>query len=226
MDKSDFSRFAYSEKRISPMTLHRYGNAVNAYINPTIIEERRMNVAQMDVMSRLLCDRILFLGVPIDPDVANIVNAQLLFLASTDDKADITMYINTPGGSVIDGLSIMDTMLLVKPDIATVCTGLAASMGSILLSSGTKGKRSTLPHSRVMIHQPLGGVSGQASDILIEAKEIEKCREELYRILAENTGQSYEKIFEDSDRNFWMSPKEAMAYGIIDTIIGQPDKNN
>lgn len=217
----DFERFATLGQGISPMTLHRYGNAVDAYINPTIIEERRMNVAQMDVMSRLLCDRILFLGVPVDSDVANIINAQLLFLASTDDKADITMYINTPGGSVTDGLSIMDTMSLVKPDVATVCTGLAASMGSILLSSGTKGKRSALPHSRVMIHQPLGGAHGQASDILIEAREIEKCREELYRILAENTGQSYEKIFADADRNFWMSANEALSYGMIDKVLGR-----
>lgn len=226
MKSNDFSRFAYCEKRISPMTLHRYENAVDAYINPTIIEERRMNVAQMDVMSRLLCDRILFLGVPVDPDVANIINAQLLFLASTDDKADITMYINTPGGSVTDGLSIMDTMSLVKPDVATVCTGLAASMGSIILSSGARGKRSALPHSRMMIHQPLGGTHGQASDILIEAREIEKCRGELYRILSENTGQSYEKIFADADRNFWMSAEEAKTYGMIDTILGQPVKNN
>lgn len=217
----DFERFATLGQGISPMTLHRYGNAVDAYINPTIIEERRMNVAQMDVMSRLLCDRILFLGVPVDSDVANIINAQLLFLASTDDKADITMYINTPGGSVTDGLSIMDTMSLVKPDVATVCTGLAASMGSILLSSGAKGKRSALPHSRVMIHQPLGGAHGQASDILIEAREIEKCREELYRILAENTGQSYEKIFADADRNFWMSANEALSYGMIDKVLGR-----
>ena len=161
---SDFEKFAKSELGVGSMTLHRYGSAMDSYINPTIIEERKLNVASMDVFSRLMMDRIIFLGVPIDDDVANIVQAQLLFLASsTDSNADITLYLNTPGGSVSAGLGIYDTMQLVEPDIATVCTGMAASMGSVLLCAGTKGKRSALPHSRVLIHQPLGGARGQAS---------------------------------------------------------------
>lgn len=203
---------------ISPMTLDRYSNA---YINPTIIEERRMNATAIDVFSRLLMDRIIFLGVPIDDDVANIIQAQLLYLASTDPKADISMYINTPGGSVSAGLGIYDTMNLIEPQVSTICTGMAASMGSILLSSGAKGKRSALTHSRVMIHQPLGGASGQASDILIEAKEIEKCREELYKILSENSGQPYGKIFRDADRNFWLTAEEAVSYGLVDRILSR-----
>ena len=170
---SDFEKFAKSEFGVGPMTLHRYSSATGSYINPTIIEERKLNVASMDVFSRLMMDRIIFLGVPIDDDVANIVQAQLLFLASsTDSNADITLYLNTPGGSVSAGLGIYDTMQIVEPDIATVCTGMAASMGSVLLCAGTKGKRSALPHSRVLIHQPLGGAQGQASDILIAAKEL------------------------------------------------------
>jgi len=213
----DFEKFATLGMGISPMTLNRYSNA---YINPTIIEERRLNATAIDVFSRLLMDRIIFLGVPIDDDVANIIQAQLLYLSSVDPKADISMYINTPGGSVSAGLGIYDTMNLIEPQVATICTGMAASMGSILLSSGAKGKRSALPHSRVMIHQPLGGASGQASDIIIEAKEIEKCREELYKILSDNSGQPYEKIFCDADRNFWLTSAEAKSYGLIDKILG------
>lgn len=215
---NDFEKFARSNN-VSSLTLGRYSAAVDSYINPSIIEERKLNVASMDVFSRLMMDRIIFLGVPIDDDVANIIQAQLLYLASTDEKADISMYINTPGGSVTAGLGIYDTMQLVEPDIATICTGMAASMGSILLCAGTKGKRSALPHSRVMIHQPLGGVSGQASDILIEAKEIEKCRTELFGIIAEHSGQKAEKIAADADRNFWMSAQEALDYGMIDRIL-------
>lgn len=215
---NDFEKFARSNN-VSSLTLGRYSAAVDSYINPSIIEERKLNVASMDVFSRLMMDRIIFLGVPIDDDVANIIQAQLLYLASTDEKADISMYINTPGGSVTAGLGIYDTMQLVEPDIATICTGMAASMGSILLCAGTKGKRSALPHSRVMIHQPLGGVSGQASDILIEAKEIEKCRAELFGIIAEHSGQKAEKIAADADRNFWMSAQEALDYGMIDRIL-------
>ena len=162
--------------------MHRYQSAVDAYINPTILEERRLNVASMDVFSRLMMDRIIFLGVPIDDDVANIVTAQLLFLASNDSAADISLYLNTPGGQVSSGLAIYDTMQLIEPDVATICTGMAASMGSVLLCAGSAGKRSALPHSRVMIHQPLGGAQGQASDILIAAQEIEKIRKELYSI--------------------------------------------
>ena len=218
---NDFDLFARSTKGISSLTMHDYRSAVDAYINPSIIEERKLNVAVMDVFSRLMMDRIIFLGLPIDNDVANIVQAQLLYLASTDAKADISLYLNTPGGIVSAGLGIYDTMQLVEPDVATICTGLAASMGSVLLCAGAEGKRSALPHSKVMIHQPLGGVSGQASDILIEAKEIEKCRKELLQILADHSHQSYEKVFADADRNFWMTAQEALEYGMIDKILGK-----
>ena len=216
----EFEKFASLDRGISSMTLGRYSAAVDKYINPTIIEERKMNVAQLDVMSRLLMDRILFLGVPIDDDVANIIVAQLLFLASQDDKADISLYLNTPGGQVPSGLAIYDTMQLIKSDVATICTGMAASMGSVLLCAGAEGKRSALPHSRVMIHQPLlSGISGQASDILIEAKEIERCRAELFGIISEHSGQPIEKIATDADRNYWMTSQDAVAYGMIDKIL-------
>lgn len=214
----NFELFARSHG-VNPMTLHRYSTVHDSYINPTIIEERRMNVASMDVFSRLMMDRIIFLGVPVDDDVANILQAQMLFLSSMDPKSEISLYINTPGGSVSAGLGIYDTMQLIEPDISTICTGMAASMGAILLCAGTKGKRAALPHSRVMIHQPLGGVQGQASDILIEAREIEKCRTELYTILSVHSGSSYEKVAGDADRNFWMSADEAKEYGIIDRIL-------
>ena len=217
----DFDLFARSTKGISSLTMHDYRSAVDAYINPSIIEERKLNVAVMDVFSRLMMDRIIFLGLPIDNDVANIVQAQLLYLASTDATADISLYLNTPGGVVSAGLGIYDTMQLIEPDVATICTGMAASMGSILLCAGAEGKRSALPHSRVMIHQPLGGVSGQASDILIEAKEIEKCRQELVQILADHSHQTYEKVFADADRNYWMTAPEALEYGMIDKILGK-----
>ena len=189
--KTDFEKFAGASSGISSLALSQYIGAVNSYLNPSIIEERKLNVAAMDVFSRLMMDRIIWLGVQIDNDVANILQAQLLYLESTDPTAEISMYINTPGGSVSAGLGIYDTMQLISPDVATICTGMAASMGSILLCAGAKGKRAALPHSRVMIHQPLGGVQGQASDILIEAKEIEKCRAELYSIISEHSGQSY-----------------------------------
>ena len=221
---TDFQKYASLSQGISPMALGRYSEAVNYYINPSIIEERKLNVASMDVFSRLMMDRIIFLGVPIDDDVANIIQAQLLYLASVDDKADISLYLNSPGGSVTAGLGIYDTMQLITPDVATICTGMAASMGSILLCAGAPGKRAALPHSRVMIHQPLGGVKGQASDILIEAKEIEKCRQELYEILAVHTGQSVEKIFADADRNFWMSSAEAKDYCMIDKILTRENR--
>lgn len=216
---NDFTKFASLDRGISTNTLGRYAAAVNSYINPSVIEERRMNVASMDVFSRLMMDRIIFLGVPVDDDVANIIQAQLLFLASTDPKADISVYLNTPGGSVSAGLGIYDTMQLIEPQVATICTGMAASMGAVLLCAGSKGKRAALPHSRVMIHQPLGGVSGQASDILIEAKEIEKCRDELYSIISEHTGQPFDKVAVDSDRNYWMRADEALQYGMIDRIL-------
>ena len=213
---NEFEKYAVKDRGISSMTLHRYSSA---YINPTIIEERKLNVASMDVFSRLMMDRIIFLGVPIDDDVANIIQAQLLFLASADSSADILLYLNTPGGQVSSGLGIYDTMQLVEPDVATICTGMAASMGSVLLCAGAQGKRSALPHSRVLIHQPLGGAQGQASDILIAAKEIEKLREELFRIIATHTGQPYEKVAADGDRDYWMSAEEALAYGMVDEVL-------
>ena len=213
---TEFEKYAVKDRGISSMTLHRYSSA---YINPTIIEERKLNVASMDVFSRLMMDRIIFLGVPIDDDVANIIQAQLLFLASADSSADILLYLNTPGGQVSSGLGIYDTMQLVEPDVATICTGMAASMGSVLLCAGAPGKRSALPHSRVLIHQPLGGAQGQASDILIAAKEIEKLREELFRIIASHTGQPYEKVAADGDRDYWMSAEEALAYGMVDEVL-------
>lgn len=225
MSKNEFNRFASKGCGISSMTLHRYESAVeSSYINPHIIEERKLNVASMDVFSRLMMDRIIFLGVPIDDDVANIIQAQLLFLASNDSGADISLYINTPGGQVTSGLGIYDTMQLIEPDVATICTGMAASMGSVLLCAGEKGKRSALPHSRVLIHQPLGGAKGQASDILIAAKEIEKTRTELYNIISEHSGQPFEKVFADADRDYWMSAKEALEYGMVDEILVKKGK--
>ena len=218
MDK-EFLKYTRLEHGISSMTMHRYQSALDAYNNPTILEERRLNVASMDVFSRLMMDRIIFLGVPIDDDVANIVTAQLLFLASNDSSSDISLYLNTPGGQVSSGLAIYDTMQLIEPDVATICTGMAASMGSVLLCAGAGGKRSALPHSRVMIHQPLGGAHGQASDILIAAQEIEKIRKELYTIISEHSGQSLEKIYADGDRDFWMNAKEALEYGMVDEIL-------
>lgn len=216
---SEFKKFASLDRGISANTLDRYSKATAFYINPSVIEERRLNAVPMDVFSRLLMDRIVFLGVPIDDDVANIIQAQMLFLASADPKADITMYINTPGGSVSAGLGIYDTMQLVEPKVGTICTGMAASMGAVLLCAGERGLRASLPHSRVMIHQPLGGVSGQASDILIEAKEIERCRCELYSIISEHSGQPFDRVASDSDRNYWMGAKEALEYGMIDRIL-------
>ena len=211
---NDFIKYAKSECGVSPIVMSQYAS----YISPNILEERDIKGHTMDVFNRLLMDRIIFLGVPINADVANIIQAQLLYLDSVSDK-DINLYLNTPGGEVISGLAIYDTMQLIKSDVATTCAGMAASMGSILLCGGTKGKRNILPHSKVMIHQPLGGVSGQASDILIEAKEIEKCREELYRILSTNCNQPYDKVFVDADRNYWMTADEALVYGMVDNII-------
>ena len=181
-------------------------------------------MAALDVFSRLLMDRIIWLGVPIDDDVANIIQAQLLFLSSSDSTADISLYINTPGGQVSSGLGIYDTMQLVEPDVATICTGMAASMGSVLLCAGARGKRSALPHSRVLIHQPLGGAQGQASDILIAAKEIEKLRKELCTIISEHSGQPFDRVFADADRDFWMSAPEALEYGMIDRILTKSKK--
>ena len=216
---TEFEKYASLERGISTNTLDRYAGFVSGYINPTVIEERKLNATSIDVFSRLLMDRIIWVGCAIDDDVANIVQAQLLFLSSIDSKADISLYLNTPGGSVSDGLGIYDTMQIITPDVATICTGMAASMGSVLLCAGAKGKRSALPHSRVMIHQPLGGVKGQAEDILIEAREIEKCRKELFNIISEHSGQPFDKVFADGDRNYWMTAQEALEYGMIDQIM-------
>lgn len=216
---SEFEKYATGHLGISSLSLHRFSSMQAAYINPSIIEERQMNVAVMDVFSRLMMDRIIFLGVPISDDVANIIQAQLLFLDSTDSKADIQLYINSPGGSVYAGLGIYDTMQLVSSDVATICTGLAASMASVLLTAGAKGKRSALPHSRVMIHQPIGGAEGQASDIEITAREILKLKKELYEIISAHTGKGIDKIEKDADRDYWMTAKEAKRYGMIDEIL-------
>jgi ATP-dependent Clp protease protease subunit len=216
---TEFERFACYDKNIGTATLSRYGAVLSNHINPAVIEERKLNATSIDVFSRLLMDRVIWLGCPIDDDVANIIQAQLLFLSSNDPKADISLYINSPGGSVSAGLGIYDTIQFVTPDVATICTGMAASMGSVLLCAGTKGKRSALPHSRVMIHQPLGGVQGQAEDILIEAREIDKCRKELYDIISRHSGQTYGKVFKDADRNYWMTAEDAKAYGMIDRIL-------
>ena len=216
---TEFEKYASLGRGISTNTLERYADFVSGYINPTVIEERKLNATSIDVFSRLLMDRIIWVGCAIDDDVANIVQAQLLFLSSIDSKADISLYLNTPGGSVSDGLGIYDTMQIITPDVATICTGMAASMGSVLLCAGAKGKRSALPHSRVMIHQPLGGVKGQAEDILIEAREIEKCRKELFNIISEHSGQPFDKVFADGDRNYWMTAQEALEYGMIDQIM-------
>ncbi len=218
---TEFEKFAVGHCGISSTTLSR---VVSGYMNPTIIEERTLNVAQMDVFSRLMMDRIIFLGCPIDDDVANIIQAQLLFLDSTGSDSDITLYINSPGGGVYAGLGIYDTMQTIRCDVATVCTGMAASMASILLAAGTAGKRSILPHSRVMIHQPLGGAQGQASDIEITAREIVKLKGELYEILAHHTGKSVDDITRDADRDFWMRAPEALEYGMVDEIVSPAKK--
>ena len=218
---TEFEKYASLGRGISTNTLERYAGFVSGYINPTVIEERKLNATSIDVFSRLLMDRIIWVGCAIDDYVANIVQAQLLFLSSIDSKADISLYLNTPGGSVSDGLGIYDTMQIITPDVATICTGMAASMGSVLLCAGAKGKRSALPHSRVMIHQPLGGVKGQAEDILIEAREIEKCRKELFNIISEHSGQPFDKVFTDGDRNYWMTAQEALEYGMIDQIMAK-----
>ena len=222
---NEFEKYASLDRGINPLTLGRYSAAVDHAINPMVIEERRMNVASMDVFSRLLMDRIIFLGVPIDDDVSNIIQAQLLFLASLDEKADISLYLNTPGGQISSGLAIYDTMQLITPAVSTICTGMAASMGAVLLCAGEKGKRSALPHSRVLIHQPLGGAKGQASDILIAAKQIEKARAELCEILSERSGQPFDKVLADADRDYWMTSQEALEYGMIDRILERHDSN-
>lgn len=221
---TEFEKYARMHKGISSLSLHRFESVSNAYINPTIIEERQLNIAAMDVFSRLMMDRIIFLGVPINDDVANIIQAQLLYLDSIESKADIQLYINSAGGSVYAGLGIYDTMQLVTSEVATICTGMAASMAAILLTAGAGGKRSALPHSRVMIHQPMGGVEGQATDIEITAREIVKLKKELYEIIALHSGKPLEQIEKDADRDYWMTSKEAKEYGMIDEILTKANR--
>ena len=221
---SEFEKYARGMCGISSMKLYDYQSVMNSYVSPTIIEERQLNVAAMDVFSRLMMDRIIFLGCPIYDDAANIIQAQLLFLESVDPDKDITIYINSPGGSVSAGLGIYDTMQLINCDVATVCTGMAASMGAVLLTAGQAGKRSALPHSRVMIHQPLGGAQGQASDIEITAREILKTKRELYEILSAHSGASIEQIERDADRDYWLTALEAKNYGLIDEVLSRREK--
>jgi len=219
MNNNEFTKYATKHIGINSLSLDKYTSAFNNYISPTIIEERQMNIVTMDVFSRLMMDRIIFLGVPIDDYVANIIQAQLLFLDSTDSKKDIHIYLNTPGGSIYAGLGIYDTMQYLTPDIATICTGMAASMGAILLCAGTKGKRTALKHSRILIHQPMGGAQGQASELEITVREIQKMKKELYEIISTHTGQNYKKVWKDSDRDYWMTAEEAKEYGMIDEIL-------
>lgn len=218
---NEFEKYARLHCGINSMTLHDFHAQAAGYVSPTIIEERTLNVAAMDVFSRLMMDRIIFLGAPIYDDAANIIQAQLLFLESVDADKDIQLYINSPGGSVSAGLGIYDTMQLISCDVATICTGMAASMGAVLLTAGAAGKRSALPHSRVMIHQPLGGVQGQASDIEITAREIAKTKRELYDILAHHSGVAIEKIEADADRDYWLTAAEAKEYGLIDNVLSK-----
>ena len=219
---NEFFKYATKHMGMNPLSLEQYMSRISnsgGYISPTVIEERQLNVAQMDVFSRLMMDRIIFLGTAIDDYVANVIQAQLLFLESTDPKRDIQIYLNSPGGSVYAGLGIYDTMQFIGPDVATICTGMAASMAAVLLCAGTKGKRSALPHSRIMIHQPMGGVEGQATEIEITAREIQKLKKELYEIIAKHSGQTYDKVWADSDRDYWMTAAEAKEYGMIDEVL-------
>lgn len=218
--EQEFKKFAVKHQGISSGVLHNYQSHFNpTNLTPYIIEERPLNIAQMDVFSRLMMDRIIFLGEGINDYVANIVTAQLLFLESVDRSRDIQMYINCPGGSVYSGLGIYDTMQFISPDVSTICTGMAASMGQILLCAGVKGKRTALKHSRVMIHQPSGAIGGQATDIGITAREIKKLKHELYSITASHTGKTFEQIEKDSDRDFWMTALEAKEYGLVDEVL-------
>jgi len=216
---NEFRKYATRHLGISSTSLDKYSSIMNNYISPTIIEERQMNVASMDIFSRLMMDRIIFMGLPIDDYVASIIQGQLLFLESSDPTKDIQIYINSPGGYVHAGLGIYDTMQYISADVSTICTGMAASMAAVLLAGGATGKRTALKHSRVMIHQPLGGAEGQASDILIAAREIEKTKKELYTILANHTGKDISIIEKDGDRDYWMTSYEAKDYGMIDGVM-------
>jgi len=217
---NEFEKYAVKHAGISSLNLHDYKNLIRGeYISPTIIEERQLNVAQMDVFSRLMMDRIIFLGTGINDYVSNIIQAQLLFLESTDKDKDVQIYINSGGGGVYAGFGIYDTMQYVQPDIATICTGMAASMAAVLLCAGAKGKRTALKHSRVMIHQPSGGAEGMSSDIQIVAKEIQILKNELYQIMSDHSGKSFEQIEKDGDRDYWMTSQEAKEYGMIDNVL-------
>ena len=219
MERDDFKKYATKHLGINSMVLDDVIKAQSQYLNPYILEERQLNVTQMDVFSRLMMDRIIFLGTPIDDYTANTLQAQLLYLDSVDNSKDISIYINSPGGSVYAGLGIYDTMQFIQSDVATICTGMAASMAAVLLVAGAEGKRSALTHSRVMIHQPLGGVQGQASDIEITAREIQKLKKELYTIISDHSKQPFDKVWADSDRDYWMTAVEAQEYGMIDRVL-------
>ncbi|MBQ0076109.1 MAG: ATP-dependent Clp endopeptidase proteolytic subunit ClpP [Bacteroidales bacterium] len=218
--KNDFLHFAV-DRGLNSMHVEKVMQ--DSYVSPSILEERQLNVTQMDVFSRLMMDRIIFLGTQIDDYTANVIQAQLLYLDSADSDRDIHVYLNTPGGSVYAGLGIYDTMQFVKSNVTTMCTGMAASMGAVLLVAGAKGMRAALPHSRVMIHQPMGGIQGQASDIEITAKEILKLKDELYQIIADHSGQSLDKIRQDADRDYWMTANEALSYGMIDKVYSKKE---
>lgn len=221
--KNDFLKFAVSNG-MNSMHVENAMNASASYISPTILEERQLNVSQMDVFSRLMMDRIIFLGTEVNDYTANVIQAQLLYLDSVDSERDINIYLNTPGGSVYAGLGIYDTMQFVRSHVATICTGMAASMGAVLLVAGEKGMRAALPHSRVMIHQPMGGIQGQASDIEITAREILKLKDELYQIISDHSGQALKKIRQDADRDYWMTAEEALQYGMIDKVYRRENK--
>ncbi len=226
MQPTDFHKFAVANAGISSMVLDDVIKSQNQYLNPYILEERQLNVTQMDVFSRLMMDRIIFLGTAIDDYTANTLQAQLLYLDSTDPGKDISIYVNSPGGSVYAGLGIYDTMQFIQSDVATICTGMAASMAAVLLVAGAEGKRSALPHSRVMIHQPMGGAQGQASDIEITAREIQKLKRELYTIIADHSHTDFDKVWADSDRDYWMTAQEAKEYGMIDKIFEPKHTDN
>lgn len=217
---NDFRNYAVHHLGMNGLALDEYTSQVSdSYISPTIIEERKLNVAQMDVFSRLMMDRIIFLGTQVDDYTANVIQAQLLYLDSADPGKDVSIYVNSPGGSVYAGLGIYDTMQYIQSDVSTICTGMAASMAAVLLVAGQKGKRFALKHSRVMIHQPMGGIQGQASDIEITSREILKLKKELYTIISEHSGQPYDKVYADSDRDYWMTSDEALKYGMIDKVL-------
>lgn len=219
MDNNDFRKYATKHLGMNGLALDKYTSITSSYISPSILEERQLNVTQMDVFSRLMMDRIIFLGTQVDDYTANVIQAQLLYLDSSDPGKDISIYLNTPGGSVYAGLGIYDTMQFIGSDVATICTGMAASMGAVLLVAGANGKRSALKHSRVMIHQPMGGAQGQASDIEITAREIQKLKKELYTIIANHSSNPFERIEKDSDRDYWLTSQEALDYGMIDKVL-------